>query len=140
MLITKTSDQTRQRGHTLSTCTVLTNSKCVYVCVCVFLKNAHNRAIRPCHTCLSRKNLNASRPSLSIPQSGGRMSKHSPIYATRIDPPKEGLTITCLFAVVCRVACAVLLVHWKGSICILIVIVIVIVIITYSRRGKKYFC
>ena len=31
ILITKTSDQTRQRGHALSTCTV-----CVCVCVCVF--------------------------------------------------------------------------------------------------------
>ena len=31
ILVTKTSDQTRQRGHTLSTCTNL----CVCVCVCV---------------------------------------------------------------------------------------------------------
>ena len=30
ILVTKTSDQTRQRGHTLSTCV------CVCVCVCVF--------------------------------------------------------------------------------------------------------
>ena len=34
ILVTKTSDQTRQRGHTLSTCTNLT--LCVCVCVCVF--------------------------------------------------------------------------------------------------------
>ena len=33
ILVTKTSDQTRQRGHTLSTCINLT---CVCVCVCVF--------------------------------------------------------------------------------------------------------
>ena len=32
ILITKTSDQTRQRGHALSTCTRV----CVCVCVCVF--------------------------------------------------------------------------------------------------------
>ena len=32
ILVTKTSDQTRQRGHTLSTCTDLT---CVCVCMCV---------------------------------------------------------------------------------------------------------
>ena len=35
ILITKTSDQTRQRGHALSTCTI-----CMYVCmyVCIFIK------------------------------------------------------------------------------------------------------
>ena len=34
ILVTKTSDQTRQRGHTLSTCTNLT---CVCVCVVPFI-------------------------------------------------------------------------------------------------------
>ena len=32
ILITKTSQHTRPRGHNLSTCTILT---CVFVCVCV---------------------------------------------------------------------------------------------------------
>ena len=32
ILVTKTSDQMRQRGHTLSTCAILT-----CVCVCVFI-------------------------------------------------------------------------------------------------------
>ena len=37
ILVTKTSDQARQMGHTLSTCTILT---CMYVCmyVCIFIK------------------------------------------------------------------------------------------------------
>ena len=32
ILVTKTSDQARHRGHTLSTCTILT---CMYVCVVI---------------------------------------------------------------------------------------------------------
>ena len=34
ILVTKTSDQTRQRGHTLSTCTNL--YVCMYVCIHVW--------------------------------------------------------------------------------------------------------
>ena len=33
ILVTKTSDLARQRGHTLSTCIIL----CVCVCVCVYV-------------------------------------------------------------------------------------------------------
>ena len=37
ILVTKASDQARQRGHnTLSTCTILTWALCVCLCVCVF--------------------------------------------------------------------------------------------------------
>ena len=35
ILVTKTSDPTQQRGHTLSTCT---NLVCMYVCMYVFIK------------------------------------------------------------------------------------------------------
>ena len=39
ILVTKTSDQTRQRGHTLSICTNLT---CVCLCVCVCMFSSHS--------------------------------------------------------------------------------------------------
>ena len=44
ILVTKTSDQTRQRGHTLSVCVCvftklhITAQVCVCVCVCVYVR------------------------------------------------------------------------------------------------------
>ena len=40
ILITKTSDQTRQRGHALSTCTI-----CMYVCIYVYMVTTYSKSM-----------------------------------------------------------------------------------------------
>ena len=89
IIVTETSDQTRQRGHTLSTCTILTCAlstlcspicKRMYVCVYVYLLN-----------CTSPRN-----PALSFES----------FYATRIDPPKGGsMILVCMYVYIYILNC-----------------------------------